>query len=344
MRMNALHDADPIPTNSWYAVAAAHEVGREPVARRLLGQGLVLYRTASGAAVALADRCAHRPVPLSTGRVEGDDIIAAYTGFRYAPDGRCVAVPTQSAVPFEARVAAYPVHEDGSFIWVWAGAAALAALRPTPDTALLRDPDWHTIGGEWETAAGLRLMHDNFADITHVALVDPEIAPPALFTTPPPLQVRVSETTVSFSRTFPPAPVARWHADLLEAAPEATYEQVEEGEFRSPGLWVDRWTVRRPEGDACFVFTHALAPVDNRRTRHAWRVSRNFARSAGADGALAPIFERYYSRVRSALETMQSVLDEEGGQDPRSVRLTADAAGIAVARIMARMVEAEQEA
>jgi vanillate O-demethylase monooxygenase subunit len=147
-----------------------------------------------------------------------------------------------------------------------------------------------------------------------------------------------------FARDYPPAPLAPWHAQLLGLSAESSHAQHEEGEFRSPGLWVDRWDVRvsghdPSDGVHSFVFTHALTPVDERTTRHVWRVSRNFAHSAGAEGTLAPIFGRYYQRVQAALETMQRVVDRDG---PRvEVHVAADAAASAVRRIMDRLVAEE---
>lgn len=334
-----------VPRNAWYAAATTDEVGRSPLARRVLGDRVVLYRTGSGGAVALEDRCVHRPVPLSGGRVDGDDIVAAYTGFRYAPDGTCVAVPTQAKVPFGASVRAYPVHDDGSFVWVWPGDPGLAPLRPPPDTTWLRDPAWASFGDAWETGASVRLLLDNFSDITHVPHVDPDIAPPALGAgSTPPLEVTVTETTMRFSRDYPPAPVSDWHAGLLGVPTDSAHAQREEGEFVSPGLWVDRWHVTlagqgRIDGPHSFVFTHALTPMDDTTTRHVWRVSRNFSLSPAATGTLAPIFGRYYGRVRAALETMQAIVSEDG---PRTeVSVASDAAATQVRRIMDRLVADE---
>jgi phenylpropionate dioxygenase-like ring-hydroxylating dioxygenase large terminal subunit len=330
------------PLNAWYVAATAHQLGRKPLARTVMGRRMVLYRTTDGTPVALADRCVHRPVSLSGGRVVGDDIVAAYTGFRYAPDGRCVAVPTQPNVPIGAAVTAFPVSEQNGFLWVWPGEASQARLRPPPMARWLDDePDWHTFGGELTTPASLRLHHDNFADITHVALIDPEIAPPALHAGTPPLQVQVSETTVSFRREFPPAPVARWHAELLGVTPEANHAHIEEGEFCSPGMWVDRWTVMTDAGDRyVFVFTHALSPITQTSTRHLWRVSRNFAPGSAAHATLAAMFERYYARVGAVLESMQHMVDTEG--ETPEVQVAADAAGSQVRKIMARLVRDEQ--
>ncbi len=330
-----------VPHDAWYAAALSTEVGSTPLARRVLGQRVVLYRTSTGQAVALADRCAHAPVSLSDGRVEGDEIIAPYSGFRYDADGRCTAVPTQEHVPYGARVHAYPVHEDGSFIWVWPGTPRLATLRRPPTTTWLRDPAWTTFGAAWETRASVRLMQDNFSDITHVTHVDPEIAPPALHDgAPPPLEVEVSETSVSFSRDFPPAALPSWQSLVMELPASRRLPQREEGEFVSPGLWVDRWTVDLGDGaQARWVFTHALTPVSAAATRHVWRVSRDFSPGPAVDGTLVPHFTRYYTRVRSLLEGMQEVVDEDGTGP--EVRVAADAAGSQVRRIMDRLVADE---
>lgn len=334
-----------IPRNAWYPVAASEEVGRSPLARRLLDVPVVLYRSTTGATVALEDRCAHRPVRLSDGVLDGDLIRATYTGFTYDASGRCVSVPTQDHVPYGAAVRSFPVRDDGSFVWVWAGEAGLAALRTPPDTSLLRSGDWTTFGGVLDTAAGISLLLDNFCDITHVAQLDHAIAPPALTAgPPPPLEVEVSETTVRFWRRFEASPLTPWNAQVLELPEDAAHEQVEEGEFVGPGYWVDRWTVDVKghgdrDGQHVFVFSHALTPVSETRTRHLWRVSRNFASSAAADGTLKPLFEAYYALVGEILEQMQSILDEEG---PRpEVAVAADAAGTHVRRILQRMVADE---
>lgn len=334
-----------IPRHAWYPIAASEEVGRSPIARRLLDVPVVLYRSTTGDPVALEDRCAHRPVRLSDGVLDGDLIRATYTGFTYDAAGRCVSVPTQDQVPYGAAVRSFPVRDDGSFVWAWSGDARLAALRTPPDTSLLRTDGWTTFGGVLDTAAGLDLLLDNFCDITHVAQLDHAIAPPALTAgPPPPLEVEVSETTVRFWRRFDASHLAPWNAQVLELPEDAEHEQVEEGEFVGPGYWVDRWTVDVKghgdrDGQHVFVFSHALTPVSENRTRHLWRVSRNFASSAAADGTLKPLFEAYYGLVGEILEQMQQILDDEG---PRpEVAVAADAAGSHVRRIMQRMVADE---
>lgn len=329
------------PRNAWYALAASEDVGRMPVARRLLDQPILLTRRINGEAVALHDRCVNIPFPLSRGTVVGDTIVDGYAGFTYSMDGAVISVPTQSDVPYGAQTQSFPVHEAGGLIYVWPGDAAVARLRPRPSTPWLTEAGWSSLGAEWTTKASAMLLQDNFSDITHVATVAPEISPPALLGSTPTLQVEVSETRVKFWRDFVSQPMPAFQAELLGVSPTATFDQREEGEFVAPGQWVDRWSVRREDGDDLhLIFSHSITPVNASTTWHAWRVSRNFAPGAAADGVLKPIFVDYYAKVQGLLEDMQSVLDSDGPR--REVRVQADAAMLSVRKIMRRLAVEEK--
>jgi phenylpropionate dioxygenase-like ring-hydroxylating dioxygenase large terminal subunit len=58
--------------NQWYAAALPGELTSKPISRTICGEAVVMYRTASGQAVALSDRCPHRYAPLSAGKCDGD--------------------------------------------------------------------------------------------------------------------------------------------------------------------------------------------------------------------------------------------------------------------------------
>jgi hypothetical protein len=79
--------------------------------------------------------------------------------------------------------------------------------------------------------------------------------------------------------------------------------------------------------------------VDAVTTHHRWRVSHNFALSAGGSHRLTPMFTEYYRRVRTILETMQHVLTLDGPRDDVSV--AADAAARQARRIVNRMMAEE---
>ncbi len=154
--------------NVWYAAAWSSGLGAEPIARTITGEFVVLYRRADGTPVALEDRCCHRALPLSMGRVEGDDIRCGYHGLRYAPSGVCVEVPGQSAIPPGARVPSYPVVERWRTIWIWMGDAGAADPALIPDVFWLDDPAWVPSPGYIHMNADYRLLVDNLLDLTHV--------------------------------------------------------------------------------------------------------------------------------------------------------------------------------
>jgi nitrite reductase/ring-hydroxylating ferredoxin subunit len=83
---------------------------------------LVLYRDRRGVPHALADRCPHRNMPLSLGRVHHDGTLeCAYHGWRFDGAGRCTAVPgLDQPGPSRAReVLFHAVCERDGFVWVW---------------------------------------------------------------------------------------------------------------------------------------------------------------------------------------------------------------------------------
>jgi phenylpropionate dioxygenase-like ring-hydroxylating dioxygenase large terminal subunit len=106
-------------------------------------------------------------------------------GFGYDVDGRCVSVPTQSRVPLGACVASYPVQEADGLVWAWIGEPGRARLHRIAQLPWLVDGTWATVGGQAVVAAGFLLLHENFADVTQVPVLAPQIAPSVLEAAPP---------------------------------------------------------------------------------------------------------------------------------------------------------------
>ena len=93
--------------NYWYVGAYADEVTQEPLGRILLGEPVVLYRTEAGVPVALEDRCAHRLLPLSMGKVIGDTIQCHYHALEFDCTGTCVRIPGQERIPPQMKVKSF---------------------------------------------------------------------------------------------------------------------------------------------------------------------------------------------------------------------------------------------
>lgn len=98
-----------------------------------MGQPLVVFATPDGPAV-LHDRCPHRGVPLSAGRLrEAGTIACAYHGWRFDGRGRCVEVPGSTTVP---AVCAEPLPAIVRAGLVWTSLATEPAAFPTLPSAL----------------------------------------------------------------------------------------------------------------------------------------------------------------------------------------------------------------
>jgi vanillate O-demethylase monooxygenase subunit len=157
--------------NRWYVAGFGDELADRPLARTLLGEPLVLFRGASGNPVALEDRCCHRNLPLSHGKVEGDTLACGYHGMVYDAAGRCVKVPGQDVIPPGARVRSYPLAEKDGLIWLWPGDAAQADPASVPDYPFHSDPRWAHQGSHYVIACNYELIHDNLIDLSHVGYV-----------------------------------------------------------------------------------------------------------------------------------------------------------------------------
>jgi vanillate O-demethylase monooxygenase subunit len=161
----------PFLRNAWYIAAWADEIADGPLGRVLLGQPVVLFRQADGAPVALEDRCCHRSLPLSMGRVIGDRIQCGYHGLEFDRTGACVKVPGQSAIPPGAEIRSYPAVERHRWIWVWMGEAERADPAQIPDFHWLDDPNWVAPTGTFHLEADYQRLVDNLLDFSHVQFV-----------------------------------------------------------------------------------------------------------------------------------------------------------------------------
>ena len=113
--------APPFERTRWYAVGGGIDLEAGSArAVTLLGQDLVLWREAGGAAHAWRNRCPHRGMRLSYGSVRGDRLVCRYHGWQYDGTGRCRYIPAHPAgkPPNRVCVASYPCRERHGLVWV----------------------------------------------------------------------------------------------------------------------------------------------------------------------------------------------------------------------------------
>ena len=157
----------------WTPIVPARSLAKKPLALRLAGEPVVLFRGEGGALGALIDRCPHRGVALSLGRVnERGCLECPFHGWSFARDGACEKIPLNE-MPTEKReryaATALPVRELGGLIWIFTGTDS-AGTEPEVPEALV-DAGWSRwIHDEVWNAHWTRAM-ENMLDTPHVPFV-----------------------------------------------------------------------------------------------------------------------------------------------------------------------------
>ena len=155
----------------WYVACQSADLRDRPLARDVLGVPLVLFRTADGKAAALLDRCPHRNVPLSLGRVvTGGRLECAYHGWQFEGGGRCAQIPgLLGSEVRERRVPAAAVREQDGLIWVY------PELDSEPDgepfSLSAAGPDYARVVRVVETDSTLHATIENALDVPHTAFL-----------------------------------------------------------------------------------------------------------------------------------------------------------------------------
>lgn len=145
----------------WIAIARSADLGSKPLRVMVGGDAIVLYRGKTGVA-ALTDRCPHRFVELSKGKVIEGEIECPYHGWRFDGEGRCTAIPGLCEALPTLRVRRYRVTEAEGAIFLADGA---------PEAA----PYSHCMAGQdvvrrivrSETRSSLVDAAENILDATH---------------------------------------------------------------------------------------------------------------------------------------------------------------------------------
>jgi phenylpropionate dioxygenase-like ring-hydroxylating dioxygenase large terminal subunit len=156
----------------WYPVAFVSDVSTGPRAQELLGDAIVVWRSADGVRVA-KDRCPHRWAQLSRGRVLNDGTLECpYHGWRFQPEGKAAVIPqlgSGAALPQRACLDMLAVHEAYGLVWV--------CLETTARGGIPELPEWEAEGcralpvGVIPYRCAAPVVIDNNLDAAHVAFV-----------------------------------------------------------------------------------------------------------------------------------------------------------------------------
>jgi phenylpropionate dioxygenase-like ring-hydroxylating dioxygenase large terminal subunit len=164
--------AAPALRRCWHAVAFDHAVESTPVARRLLGVDIVLWRSPAGEVVAAVDRCPHRWAKLSTGINREGQLVCPYHGWTFDETGRATLVPqlpAGAAIPPMACLPMLPCRSNLGLVWVSLEHDPVTEVPTVPEHT---DPQYRAIEvGVIDYHCSAAAVVDNNTDATHVAFV-----------------------------------------------------------------------------------------------------------------------------------------------------------------------------
>jgi len=159
--------------NQWYAILESNEIKKGKIASIIrMGEKLVVWRDSQDRVSVMSDRCPHRGVALSAGKLIGDCIQCPFHGFEYDTSGTCSVVPANgknTKPPKALHVKTYPASEAHDFIYIWWG-EPLDEYPPLPwFESIPESMAYYTLKDHW--ASHYSRAIENQLDVVHLPFV-----------------------------------------------------------------------------------------------------------------------------------------------------------------------------
>lgn len=330
----------------WYAAAWSDEVGDgQMLARKLLGQPVLLFRDAEGVLRAIHDLCPHRLVPLHRGRLSGGRVECGYHGLQFDGTGRCVHNPHgDGAIPVSACVRSYAVVEQQGLIWFWPGEFG---PRAAPPHLAALDSETYTLNrGYIHARASYLFMLDNLMDSSHIAFLHPGLGSDSVKAGK--IETRVDGSSVSVN----------WHISN-EKLPDFL-DKVYAMQGRLADRWMDiRWSAPSiieldvtvadagapREGAARRPLCHLITPETGTTSHYFWTSGRNFRRDDGALHAAlqAGLTKAFQNEDLPMLEAQQLCASTMDLSAIKPVPLRTDGAVLRARRVIEELLASEAQ-
>lgn len=311
----------------WFIAATTRALGKRPLRTRLQGLPVVLFRGSEGKAAALLDRCPHRNVPLSAGRVIGDGTLqCSYHGWCFDSAGACRAIPGQEGetdTPAR-RVPSFEARELDGFVWLWAKPDEVPTGEPFRFPHL-GTPGYTHVRRSFEVESTLHAMIENTLDVPHTAFLHG-----GLFRNPggaPPLEVVVRSGPISVSAEYLGEPVPGGVLGRLLAPKGGVVEHVDR--FLLPSIVQVEYRLGRSH----LVTTSALTPLEDFRTAvHTLGSFRLPVPGSLVRPFVTPIAEHIFKQDAAMLKLQTNTLRDFGAEHFVSTGL--DAIGPAALKLL----------
>lgn len=333
--------------NAWYGAGWGHELGKKPLARKLVGEEIVLFRDAQGRAHAVSARCAHRSADMAAGKVVDGMLECPFHGWRFDGSGQCRFIPSQprdAKIPPQARVGAFELREQQNVLWIWVGDRS----QPLPDPPYYEKLDHgprraHTYARARCWKGSYLHTIENLLDVSHIPIAHEAIVRDTRTRMVPECQItrRDDERGIFVRHHVTPEWVARhghwplnppWYARMLGFRPvvEETYGVDLGGVFYQTDIFDNgKWE-----------FVLALAtPADETHT-WLWAMTvRTRALHVIGGWAQRWVIERINDSDEIIVESMFH--DDSKAAPFREVSVVADKPSLAFRQLLSRLMRAE---
>jgi phenylpropionate dioxygenase-like ring-hydroxylating dioxygenase large terminal subunit len=164
---------DSVLFDDWHVIARSEDIQSGTLSKaQLLDRDLVIWRNQEGQVLVWDDRCPHRSVRLSGGRIVNDTVVCAYHGLVFNAAGQCITAPAHPDYkpPKQACVKTFPAQEQYGLVYACLG-EPMSPIVPFPEWD---DPAYRLClsGPSLCQTSGLRAI-ENFLDVSHFPFVHP---------------------------------------------------------------------------------------------------------------------------------------------------------------------------
>lgn len=158
--------------NYWYPAEWSSKVDIGGHCRaKFWSQSIALFRSSDGSINAVEDRCAHRHLPLTMGKVVKDKIVCAYHGWSFDGGGDIQSVEHDlfgCNLP-KVKIRNYPVKEKYGLIWIFPGDPELSEKIPLPVIPNAEGTgSWLNFSFDFSWSAHFSMVIDNLCNLTHL--------------------------------------------------------------------------------------------------------------------------------------------------------------------------------
>jgi phenylpropionate dioxygenase-like ring-hydroxylating dioxygenase large terminal subunit len=158
--------------NQWYIILESKELKKsKPFRIKRFDEYLALWRDENNDVCCISDKCCHRGVSLSCGKVVNGNLECPFHGFVYDKTGKVRIIPANgknTPTPETMKVQSYKTFEAYGFIWMWWGNDDKIVGEPFFFEEL-KDFSYSSLKDNWNVHYSRAI--ENQLDVVHVPFV-----------------------------------------------------------------------------------------------------------------------------------------------------------------------------